>query len=304
MSRKRARDPTSPTNETDNTNIGSAGSTSGQNEFTRFTEVIAELLKTTSRKPEATTVRGDVIPIFNPEDKSQEIEAWCSKVDELREVFGWTEEATIYFSLAKLRGLAETWFKGLQTVKLSWIEWKEKLKQAFPFRKDFCDTLSEMLRRRKRPDETYSKYFYEKCVLLSSCKIEGEDAVSCLIGGIDDNVVKTGARAGRHQTPESLHEFLNTVGNSNLTTSSYDRRFNKNFSKFSNRISQPPKKFKPERFETDPRRNDQSKACYKCGKMGHIAKSCQVKTCTYCRRSGHIESSCFQKQRDNPKPIA
>lgn len=54
-----------------------------------------------------------------------------------------------------------------------------------------------MMRRRK-----YTKYYYEKCALLNAWKIYGRDAVSCIIAGIDDNVVKTGARAGNHQCPD------------------------------------------------------------------------------------------------------
>ncbi|KAK4872980.1 hypothetical protein RN001_015009 [Aquatica leii] len=188
MSRKRARDAT-PSDEGNDISTNARQSSEQTDALTRLTEVMSDILKNSGSRRESNTVRGDVIPIFDPEDRNQEITAWCQKVDELKLIFGWSEEATIYFALGRLSGLAE---------------------EAFPYKKDFCELLNEMQRRRKRPDETYTKYYYEKCVLLNSCKIQGTDAVSCLIGGIDDNVVKTDARAGKHQTPESLHEFLNT----------------------------------------------------------------------------------------------
>lgn len=53
--------------------------------------------------------------------------------------------------------------------------------------------------------------------MLNRCKIYGADAVSCIIGGIFDRIVKTGATAANHATPESLYTYLanlNTPGNS------------------------------------------------------------------------------------------
>ncbi|CAG9760187.1 unnamed protein product [Ceutorhynchus assimilis] len=47
--------------------------------------------------------------------------------------------------------------------------------------------------------------------LLNSCEITGVKAVSCLIVGMFDNVVKTGSKAGDHQSPESLYGYLCTL---------------------------------------------------------------------------------------------
>lgn len=89
-----------------------------------------------------------------------------------------------------------------------------------------------MMQRNKCSNETYSKYFYEKMTLLNNCKISGIDAVSCLIEGIDDNVVKTSAKAGNHQRPESLFQYLSTL-NDTPGYSGYTHRHSevKNFQK-------------------------------------------------------------------------
>lgn len=127
----------------------------------RLTDVMTALLKTT--KGESTkTARGEMIPWFDPEDREQNAEMWCGKVDEVREIFRWTEETTIYYALSRMRGLAEVWYKGLPTLRFSWAEWKIKIQTAFPSQRDYYEALNDMMRRTKQPGETYAKYFYEK----------------------------------------------------------------------------------------------------------------------------------------------
>ncbi|CAH1993892.1 unnamed protein product [Acanthoscelides obtectus] len=175
----------------------------------KLSSVMANLVKVAT-KP-TMSAKGDVIPPFNPEDRDQSSEKWCHKIDELRDIYGWSEEATIHFALSKLEGLATTWYKGLPTIRFTWSEWKEKIQLAFPSRKDYHEILAEMMQRRKRLDESYSRYFYEKTALLNACGISGENAVSCIIGGIGDVVVQTGAKAGGYGTPEALYRYLSTI---------------------------------------------------------------------------------------------
>lgn len=59
------------------------------------------------------------MPPFGPEDKEQNSQKWCNMVGELRDIFGWSEDATIYFVLSKLRGLAVVWYKGYSTIKFT-----------------------------------------------------------------------------------------------------------------------------------------------------------------------------------------
>lgn len=267
----------------------------------KLTEVMAEFLKASTSKGVTVTAKGDVIPVFDPENREQDIESWCRKVDELRGIFNWSEDATIYFALSKLSGLAEVWYRGLQSVNYSWEEWKEKLMSAFPCTRDFYEMLGEVMRRKKRPDETYSKYFYEMNALLGCCKISGVEAVSCIIGGITDTVVKTGAKAGNYKTPESLYEYLRSINSATQSTQAYfrpSRHFHKRrehsgrFPK-SNRRNEPP-------FST-PRLDKKSVTCFKCKQTGHYSNECKMvkeKRCTYCRKKGHYENECRVKQNE------
>lgn len=256
------------------------------------------------------TPKGDALPEFDPKDKNQEAELWCNKVDELREVYKWSEQATIHFALSKLKGSAEVWYKGLRSVKYCWAEWKEKLCGAFPSSRDYYTSLLEMVDRKKKKDEDFVAYCHEKLALLTPLKIEGVNAVSCIIGGLNDEVVAVGAKAGNHKTPESLLAYLNTLpraGPSGVLKSSA--------SSFS---GQSVKK---------------SGSCFKCGKSGHIARNCFAKIpvgsvqpkfepnsdakgennkkdskperkCTYCGKNGHLEVACFKKKREEKSKVA
>lgn len=65
-------------------------------------------------RPSSFIVRGDVIPEFNPENKNLMVTAWCNKVDELRDIYKWSEEITIYFAMSKLKGLPSCGTKAFQ----------------------------------------------------------------------------------------------------------------------------------------------------------------------------------------------
>lgn len=295
--RKRGISATNPNIEEPSTSRRS--SRASDDSVDKFTAVMTEFLKRSSEQgPSSATVRGDVVPIFDPENNKMTISNWCQKVDELREIYNWSEEATIYYAMNKLRGLAEIWYKSLPTLKFSWEEWKDKLASGFPSQRNYCTDLQEMLNRKKRIEETYIKYYYEKVALLNGCKIFGEDAVSCIIGGISDMVVRTGASAGNHKTPESLYIYLSSV---NHIPTSF-------------KVSLSPSKFSSQqqnRFGNNTqKRNDHKKICYICKKPGHTSRVCRAqkpytgdKKCSYCRRVGHLEETCYFKktQRQEPK---
>lgn len=153
-----------------------------------------------------------------------------------------------------------------------------------------------MMRRQKTPDESYAKYFYEKAALLTACKIKGTDAVSCLIGGIKNDVVKTGAKAGRHPTPASLFQYLSTLQHQPVVTPP---------SKASHAVSY--------RRRTDQQRNYPSRngprsiICFKCQGLGHKASECvrsgSSKRCGYCRCTGHVEADCTMIKRTTEEKV-
>lgn len=202
---RRSRSSASVAVETNQGRQGSSGPDATTQALDRFTAAIATLVQQGNGCQQPASFRGDAISFFDPEDKNQTAENWCKKIDEMRSLYNWSEQSTIYFALAKLKGLALVWYKGLTSIENTWSEWKTKLIEAFPSQREYYDLLMEMIKRVKKPEENYIKYYYEKIALTNLCGIKGKNAVSCILGGISNQIVITGAKAGQYQTPETLY---------------------------------------------------------------------------------------------------
>lgn len=60
------------------------------------------------------------------------------------------------------------------------------------------------------------KDYHEMMALLNACEITRKKAVSCLIGGLNDRVIKTGAKAGRQYNDERFpNQLTNNQNRSN-----------------------------------------------------------------------------------------
>lgn len=244
-------------------------------------------LRSVASTRDSRMVRGDVVPIFDPNDVNQNIEDWCTKVDEIREMFHWSDDVTIFNALSKLHGLANVWYKGLKSVKFTWSEWKEKLRRAFPSQRDFSELLEEMIARKKKSDESFAQYFYEKQALLNACKIQGKDAVSCIIAGIRENHIRAGAKAANCKDPEALFDYLRCLNDDVPITA-----------------MRPPmsRPFMNKRRKIDLVKKPS--VCFSCNKPGHISKYChadkrdkQERKCYLCQEVGHIAISCPKRRK-------
>ncbi|XP_023311476.1 uncharacterized protein LOC108910861, partial [Anoplophora glabripennis] len=257
-------------------------------------DVLTQLGSQSQRPSTSTGFKGDAVPYFDPEDNQQDVVVWCNKIDELRMVFHWPEDATIYYALAKLRGLAETWYRSLKSVNYSWVEWKEKLQHAFPTARDYADRLDEMMKRKKSYNESYTRYYFEKLSLINNCgNIHGTDAVSCIIQGLQDDHVKTSARAGSYAEPEQLFTYLRTLKQTSGPTKD-SRCDNRKF-------------FHDRRGQKSNRASGSTELkCFTCGKTGHKAFHCKTtstittKVCSFCHKRGHEENRCFAKPHARP----
>ncbi|KYB29884.1 hypothetical protein TcasGA2_TC031567 [Tribolium castaneum] len=251
-------------------------------------------LVTPVQSPDTTVTGGDAIPYFDPSNTEFNSERWCNKVDECRAVFHWTEETTVYFAITKLKGMAEVWYRSLPTMMRTWDEWKIQLQTAFPAQTDYYSMLKRMMARKKKIDEDYTTYYYSKLALLNELEITGKNSVSCIIGGITDAIVKTGAKAGQYQTPESLLQYLCSVTENQTSTTQAGK---------GRHFSNP--RFRPKAsFGKNNAKSSRELICFKCQKPGHTANVCSARNremrCTLCRSHGHVAKDCRNKTTNKP----
>lgn len=154
----------------------------------------------------------DCIPEFEPGNPNLTSVRWLQKVEQIAEINGWDEKAKIYHMQNRLKGLARKWYNGLTTYNYTWQEWKKLILTTFPDHYDFASMLKKLLARQKQSYESWDKYYFEKMELVRACEIGGKNAVSCIIDGITNSTIETGAKAGRYQTPEELYaNYLTTL---------------------------------------------------------------------------------------------
>lgn len=239
----------------------------------------------------------NVVPEFNPLMKEQTVDMWLSKVDECSEIYQWTDKQTVHYALPKLSGHAKSWYQGLPSLKRTWLEWKELLKSSFPSNENYAELLSEMLRKRSRFGESLEIYYYAKINLLNRCKIFGQNAVDCLIHGVDDRGVRVGAQAAKFEKPEDVLKFFKTVRDN------YDRR-DKPSRQILNLTPRPKNDEPPSSLPKTGQAQQNNIMCFNCKQKGHPSFKCPkpLLKCSSCNLMGHTESECRRKSTRDLDP--
>lgn len=231
------------------------------------------------RKRRVTQLDAEVIPTFRPDEKSSNVKGWLHKIDQLGDVYGWSNKDRQFIMQIRLRDSARDWYDDLEDYDLTWMEWKNALETAFPRSTDFADLLEVMLARKKTDSETMTKYFHDKVSLLKKCKIDGESAISCIIRGLPAEL-RANAKAFQCETPQQLYYgYLSSL---------------ENYKQVEEKLSkQPTTTWRRGGYSTSARGPDLLKKCYACRREGHEAKDCRVPRCEVCRRPGHTAASCW-----------
>ncbi|CAG9132566.1 unnamed protein product [Plutella xylostella] len=233
----------------------------------------------------------NILPNFDPSTKNQRIDVWLKKVNECASVYGWDERTTTHFAMQKLQGLAKTWYEGLNSILFTWQQWQDKLVNAFPYEQNYGQALEDMLKRKSRFNEPIEVYFYEKQTLVNQCDIVGKRAVDCIIHGLTDRTLRSGALALRCTDPDQLLQYL--VSNKDSQRPAMDRTQFKNGNNSSTNGSSGGQS------QRAGDRNVPPTGCYNCKEKGHSFMYCPkpLLKCTRCQKIGHLSDVC----RSNPK---
>lgn len=114
------------------------------------------------------TITNNIIMEFNP--INNDVEDWLNSIDEYAVIYNWDECTTSHLALSKLRGPAETWYRGLPTKIFSWKEWKDMLVENFKPVRDLNKCLKEMMACVPKAESTLYEYLYEKLALIHKLK--------------------------------------------------------------------------------------------------------------------------------------
>ncbi|XP_073960696.1 uncharacterized protein [Choristoneura fumiferana] len=245
----------------------------------------------------------NVIPEYDPMLKEQTINIWLDKVDECSDIYNWNERQTIHYALPKLTGLAKTWYQGLPTIKHTWNEWKEMLRESFPATENYAELLTDMLNRRVRPGESLEVYYFAKLNLLNRCKIFGKQAVDCLLYAIDDRGVRVGAQAARFDKPEDVLEFFKTVkSNRNQADTFKDTNRDRRVGTYTNFNNNPARSADTSSGTPKNNSNKGPIKCFNCQGVGHPSFKCPkpVVKCTNCGFLGYEASHCSKTKENLP----
>lgn len=256
----------------------------------------------------------DIVEPFDPSDVRNDVEGWLERINQLAAIHKWEECERVCLMQAKLKGEARSWFNQLDRYDLTWEEWQRKLKAAFPRGYDFFKSVEELVLRRKGERESMTQYYHAKLAQCGRCGITGENAVSCIIGGLPAEL-QANARAAKCKTPDELYtSFL--VGLDGYKGALL-RRTEDVRSRVEARGAVPrasvavPREREEKRNEErrGERRTEERKIkvgpqlnkvrCYNCQEWGtHLGRECTKppnRRCLICSGEGHFAAQCPKK---------
>lgn len=134
---------------------------------------------------------------------------WINRIQEVAIQNNWHEKSIISYMENQMSGIIKAWYKNLTSYDYTWPEWKIMITRMFPDNLDFITTLKRLVTRLRRSDESIITYYFSKMYLIEACKVTGQDAVSCLIDGLNNQAIQEQAKSRKFLTPESLYsQFL------------------------------------------------------------------------------------------------
>jgi len=211
-------------------------------------------------------INNKIIDEFNP--VNNDIVEWINAVDEYAFINNWNDQVTCHLALSKLRGSAETWYRGLPTRIFAWVEWKDLLRSQFISKRNLHTDMTNMLKCVPQLNQGLFEYCFEKLALINKMKlpISDDDKVNLIMGGIKDPQIKFSVETSEISDPAKLARFLKTFDEkpeiSEIANPSIPVSGNNNFQ--NNRHRNYPKQTSTQALIS----------CYYCKQRGHLKRQC------------------------------
>lgn len=210
-------------------------------------------------------IDNSIIKEFNPINDN--IVDWLSAIDEYAQINNWSDQITCHLALGKLRGPAETWYRGLPTRLFTWPEWKSLLVSNFIPKRDLHSDMTKMVNCAPKSGQSLYEYAFEKLSLINKMKIPltDEDKVNLIMGGIKNEQIRFSVETSEITNPAKLIGFLKVFDQKNkyLNENPFISKANIPIGKNQPGLSQKNSMF--------------VKRCYRCQQKGHFKSECREK---------------------------
>lgn len=249
---------------------------------------------------------------------SRTIGTWIRRVDDLAEVYRWTDRVTsCHTSLAKLHGPAKVWYDSLLSQqKLVRVE--GGVHTCFPHDSWNAEASPGNEDRIYKRGEPIERYCYDKLAKACRCNLSEEACIEYLITDLNNRdtirAISTRTYDSIEELPSSLKHLEERVG----TVGSRDSKYYK-ASEFENPASHGNKEnlaaetalneSKLDQQNSEPRTETpfpekRRPRCFNCNKCGHLSLNCpspqRKARCNVCNRSGH-EAQNRRKRESGPR---
>jgi hypothetical protein len=99
------------------------------------------------------------------------IDRWLDKINSIGKLYNWDDHAKIFSTIARLSGNAKSWYDCQTTTPVTWNEWEEKLRVAFPPHKNIASKLKDFVNIERNPDQDVISFYYEKLRMGKHCNL-------------------------------------------------------------------------------------------------------------------------------------